>query len=116
MFQKGQRVICTDDRFEPWVHDLYRALPKKGSVYTVRDISSGRSAPKFAVAEDAEIKMTGAEFDVLIRLEELHNGEDPYSSVKQELGFKAERFAEALEEHETVRVSTKVPKEDLVPV
>ena len=93
MFKNGQRVVCINDDFEPWVYDLYRSLPKKDSVYTVRSVGMGRSNPTFAVNDDAEIKLTGAEFDFLILLKELLNPDDPHSSVKQELGFRAERFA-----------------------
>ncbi len=93
MFSVGQRVVCINDDFEPWVYDLYKALPKKDKVYTVRAIGMGRSNPQFALNEDAEIKLTGAEFDFLILLKELLNPDDPHSNVKQELGFRAERFA-----------------------
>jgi hypothetical protein len=37
--------------------------------------------------------MTDANYDVLVLLEELINPEDPHSSVRQELGFRGERFA-----------------------
>jgi len=93
MFTTGQKVVCINDQFEPWVYDLYRALPKKGRTYTVRAIGSGRSNPKFSVNEDAEITLTDAEFDILLLLKELQNPEDPHSSIKQELGFRSERFA-----------------------
>jgi hypothetical protein len=102
MFKTGQKVVCIDDEFAPWVYDLYRALPKKDHTYTVRSISVGRSNPKFEVNDDAELKMTDAEFDMLLLLEELRNPEDPHSSVKQELGFRAERFAPMLEEDHEV--------------
>jgi len=102
MFKTGQKVVCIDDEFAPWVYDLYRALPKKDHTYTVRAISVGRSNPKFEVNDDAELKMTDAEFDMLLLLEELLNPEDPHSSVKQELGFRAERFAPMLEEDHEV--------------
>jgi hypothetical protein len=102
MFKTGQKVVCIDDEFAPWVYDLYRALPKKDLTYTVRSISVGRSNPKFEVNDDAELKMTDAEFDMLLLLEELRNPEDPHSSVKQELGFRAERFAPMLEEDHEV--------------
>lgn len=98
MFQVGQKVVCIDDTFAPWVYDLYKSLPKKNDTYTVRAVSPGRSQPKFAVNDDAEIKLTDAQFDVLILLEELRNPDDPHSTVKQELGFRAERFAEMEEE------------------
>ena len=93
MFTTGQKVVCINDEFEPWVFDLYRSLPKKDKVYTIRSISAGRSNPTFAVNDDAEIQLTGAEFDLLVLLKELINPDDPHSSVKQELGFRSERFA-----------------------
>ncbi len=102
MFKTGEKVACIDDKFEPWVYDLYRALPKKDKIYTVRAMRSGRSNPRFVVNDDAEIKLTGAEFDILVLLEELINDDDPHSSVKQELGFRAERFAPLLTEDEEV--------------
>lgn len=98
MFKTGQQVVCINDDFEAWVYDLYRALPKKDSIYTVRSVGVGRSNPKFAVNDDAEIQLMDAEFDMLILLKELLNPDDPHSSVKQELGFRAERFAPLLED------------------
>ncbi|QIF00727.1 hypothetical protein [Roseimicrobium sp. ORNL1] len=100
MFQTGQKVVCINDDFAPWVFDLYRALPKKGKIYTVRAVGVGRSNPKFEVNEDAEIKLTGAEFDLMLLLKELVNPDDPHSSVKQELGFRSERFAPVQEDEE----------------
>lgn len=100
MFKIGQQVVCINDDFEPWVYDLYRSLPKKGKIYTVRAFGVGRSNPKFEINDDAEIKMTGAEFDLLLLLKELLNPDDPHSSAKQELGFRAERFAPLQEETE----------------
>jgi hypothetical protein len=114
MFSEGQQVVCINDSFDPWVFDLYRQLPKKGSVYTVRSVSPGRSNPKFEVNEDAEIKMKEAEFDVLILLNELINPDDPHSTVKQELGFRAERFAEQEVVSEEAEVFAREPAE-LVP-
>lgn len=93
MFQTGQRVVCINDDFEPWVYDLYRSLPKKNKIYTVRSIGVGRSNPTFGLTEDADLQIQSAEIDFLILLKELNNPEDPHSSVKQELGFRAERFA-----------------------
>mgnify|MGYP007050447387 CR=1 FL=1 len=107
MFQNGQRVVCIDDHFEPWVYDLYTALPKKNHVYTVRAMGTGRSNPRFTVTKDAEIKIQAADFDILILLNELLNPDDPHSSIKQELGFRAERFApleEDLAENEAVEL------------
>lgn len=107
MFQNGQRVVCIDDSFEPWVFDLYKSLPRKNSVYTVRAVKSGRSNPQFVVDDDANLSIGAAEFDILLLLAELHNPDDPHSSIHQELGFRAERFAplqEDLEENEEVEL------------
>ena len=97
-------VNTINDAFEPWVYDLYQSLPKKDSIYTVRAIRAGRSSPAFELNDEAQIKLTGAEFDILVLLQELRNPDDPYSSAKQELGFRAERFAPLLEETEEEEV------------
>lgn len=89
---------------------MYKSLPKKDEIYTVRAIRAGRSNPQFVVNDDAEIKLAGAEFDILLLLKELNNPDDPHSSVKQELGFRSERFAPLLEETE------EVEEEELVGV
>ena len=119
MFQTGQRVVCIDDSFDPWVFDLYKSLPKKNSTYTVRTLKSGRSNPQFVVDDDAKITVGAAEYDILILLEELHNPDDPHSSIKQELGFRADRFApmqEDLEENEEFElVSVGADEEDFAP-
>jgi hypothetical protein len=92
MFEAGDIVVCVNDKFEPWVYDLYTQLPRKDEVYHVRDCALGRGNPSFAVNEEAELKMVKAEFAYTVLLEELHNGPDPYSNPEQELGFNAERF------------------------
>jgi hypothetical protein len=73
MFKTGQQVVCIDDQFDPWVFDLYKSLPKKDQIYTVRALRAGRSNPKFTVTDDAEIKLADAQFDLLLLLKELHN-------------------------------------------
>lgn len=100
MFQNGQRVVCIDDSFEPWVFDLFTDLPKKNSIYTVRSVKSGRSNPQFVVDDDANLSIGGADFDILILLKELVNPNDPHSSIEQELGFRSERFAPLQEDYE----------------
>lgn len=43
MFDIGQKVACVDDAFPPGVgiNDILNAIPRKGHVYTVRDIVPG---------------------------------------------------------------------------
>lgn len=119
MFQTGQKVVCINDQFEPWVYDLYTALPKKDRIYTVRSMAAGRSNPKFSVNDDAEIQLTDAEFDILLLLKELQNPDDPHSSLKQELGFRSERFAplqaDSQEEEEKELIGVGTGKEDWEP-
>ncbi len=119
MFQTGQKVVCINDQFEPWVYDLYTALPKKDRIYTVRSMAAGRSNPKFSVNDDAEIQLTDAEFDILLLLKELQNPDDPHSSLKQELGFRSERFAplqtDSEEEEESAFIGVGTGKEDWQP-
>ena len=90
MFQNGQRVVCINDDFEPWVYDLYRCLPKKNSVYTVRSVGIGRANPKFVLDDAANLKIGSAEIDFILLLEELVNDPDPHSTVQQELGFRSD--------------------------
>jgi hypothetical protein len=92
MFETGDIVVCTNDKFEPWVYDLYTQLPKKDQVYQVRDCALGRGNPSFKVTQDASLKLVKADFAYTVLLEELHNGPDPYANPEQELGFNAERF------------------------
>ena len=61
MFQTGQRVVCINDDFEPWVFDLFKSLPKRDQIYTVRAIRPGRSNPSFTVDEDANLSISSAD-------------------------------------------------------
>lgn len=118
MFTTGQKVVCIDDKFDPWVYDLFRALPRKDAVYTVRAMRAGRSNPKFALNDDAELQMVDAEFDILLLLKELQNPDDPHSSVKQELGFRSERFAplQTEEKEDEVWTDSGVEERELQPL
>jgi len=109
MFEAGDVVVCTNDKFEPWVYDLYTQLPRKDEVYVVRDCVLGRGNPTFAVTEDAQVKMVKAELAYTVLLEELHNGPDPYATPEQELGFNAERFRLVQPMHEEEEVAELVP-------
>jgi len=80
---KGQKVVCINDQFEPWVYKIYAEVPKKDSVYTVRDVYIGK--------QDLKDKDGGS---VGITLKEIRNPIDPTcKSGPQELGFNSERFA-----------------------
>ena len=104
--QVGQRVVCINDRFEPWVYEYYDQTPTKGVVYTIRAVSLGRGT--LVGSENAEVKLL---------LEELHNGPDPHHKHGEELGFRSDRFAplEEIEESEHAHagaeheLTTKLP-------
>jgi hypothetical protein len=80
---KGQRVVCVDDRFSDLVRAIYRELPVKDVVYTIREVFLGRE----------KIVKGGDTATVGLLLEELTNPPDPFHQGQQELGFSSERFA-----------------------
>lgn len=80
---KGQKVVCINATFPPIIHALYKQLPVKGDVYTIREVFLGRE----------KIVRGGDSATVGLLLEELKNPPDPFHQGKQELGFSSERFA-----------------------
>lgn len=42
MFEPNTKVVCVDDKFPDGIRDIYNALPRKGTTYTVRDIVAGQ--------------------------------------------------------------------------
>jgi hypothetical protein len=85
MFETGEKVVCVRDDFSPLARKLYRALPVRDEVYTVRECGLGRT--KTGSADKGE--------SYRVLLEELVNGPDPYMrpEVAEELGFRSDRFA-----------------------
>jgi hypothetical protein len=85
MFDIGEKVVCINDTFEPLHRKLYRELPQKGEIYTVRECSIGRT--KTGAADP------GISYRLL--LEEMSNDLDPYmdEASAEELGFRSDRFA-----------------------
>ncbi|MBI5382728.1 MAG: hypothetical protein HZA31_12590 [Opitutae bacterium] len=80
---KGQKVVCINDSFPQFVRAIYKELPVKDKVYTVREVFLGRE----------KIVNAGDSATVGLLLEELRNPPDPFHQGKQELGFSSERFA-----------------------
>ncbi|MCR6655231.1 MAG: hypothetical protein NVV63_05295 [Opitutus sp.] len=80
---KGQKVVCINDTFPQIILALYKQLPVKGQVYTVREVFLGRE----------KIVRGGDSATVGLLLEELKNPPDPFHQGQQELGFSSERFA-----------------------
>ena len=77
MFDINAKVVCIDDRFPAGINDIFNALPRKGSLYTVRDI---------VPAQDWKLRGTCA---VLLR--ELENRPNQHGI---EPGFQCGRFRE----------------------
>jgi len=94
MFETGEKIVCINGTFEALHRKLYRELPVKGTVYTVRECSLGRLKTG---SNDP-----GVSFRIL--LEEISNGLDPYMDEKtaEELGFRSDRFAPVVGMEETV--------------
>ncbi|MES2693003.1 MAG: hypothetical protein V4773_05985 [Verrucomicrobiota bacterium] len=80
---KGQKVVCINDTFSPTIRALYKQLPVKDTIYTVREVFLGRE----------KIVKGGDSATVGLLLEELTNPRDPFHQGEQELGFTSERFA-----------------------
>jgi len=108
MFDKGQKVACINDDFSPTIRHLYRQLPVKDEIYTVREVHLGR-------AQVTSSGGGGNGFSYLVLLEELHNPDDPYmhESAGEEMGFRSDRFA-PLEEIENTEYAEH--EEELVQV
>ncbi len=96
MFEKGQKVVCINDDFSPTIRRLYRQLPVKDEIYTVRDVRIGR-------VRVTSGKGGANDISYLVLLEELVNPEDPYmkEGAGEEMGFRSDRFAPLEEIEET---------------
>ncbi|MBL9173569.1 MAG: hypothetical protein JNL10_08550 [Verrucomicrobiales bacterium] len=107
MFAKGQKVVCINDEFPPMALLMFKALPVKDVVYTVRAIYIGRGnyTRKDSGKKDGEIG---------VLLEEIVNPRDPSlkSGLNGELGFNSERFAPLESDVEDAELSAE--KEDVV--
>jgi hypothetical protein len=92
--QIGQKVVCIDDQFPTWVHEIYTALPVKGGTYTIREVAPGRGI-FVVIGEDGQPVRDGGgdrQPEIQILLAELHNPPDPQCPGR-EIGFRSERFA-----------------------
>jgi hypothetical protein len=78
---KGDKVVCINDKWEPWVFDTYNQLPEKGEIYTIRAVRAGRP------------NLGGGAAVLTLLLEELQNDVDFTHIGGDELGFRASRFA-----------------------
>jgi hypothetical protein len=90
---KGQKVACVNDTFSPTIRALYKQLPVKDNIYTIREVCLRRETIR---GSDSAT--------VALLLEELKNDVDPTHKGGEELAFKQERFAplETLEEEEEI--------------
>lgn len=100
--QKGDKVVCINDTWEPWVFDTYNQLPKKGEIYTIRALRPGRP------------NLDGGAAVLTLLLEELQNDADFSHVGGDELGFKASRFAplESQRGRKAVDEKLVIPVED----
>jgi hypothetical protein len=85
MFDINTKVICIDDTFPAGINDIYNALPRKGDIYTVRDI---------VPAQDFKMQGTCA-----VLLHELVNRPNRHGI---EPGFQCSRFREITGESATI--------------
>jgi len=78
--REGSKVVCVDDSFETGIINLYKMLPMKDKIYTVRGMSVGVST----TSEAGEIAV------YLVGLENPCSNVPPFP----ERGFRIERFRE----------------------
>lgn len=99
MFIPGQKVACVNDQFPLGTDKLYTALPRKDTIYTVRDLIPG-------------VSLANSEGEVAVYLVELVN---PANRHGIEYGFNAERFAplDTVEDEAEIYVAKEEP--ELVP-
>src|SRR3954447_2986060 len=74
----GQKVVCVDDKFPPEILQFYTALPKKDSVYVIRQVQIG-------------VSWKMEEGEICLYLIGLHNPKSATAPFR-ERGFNAERF------------------------
>ncbi len=98
----GKKVICVNDVFPYWVYKLYRQLPVKDQIYTVRVVGIGREVLFVHNKDGKIIKNGGSDLKggaLYLLLNELVNPPDPFC-IERELGFTSERFVPLDEESE----------------
>ena len=88
MFDRGQKVACINDDFSAIVRRLYRQLPRKDRIYTIRDVRIGRMKITSGAGGENSVSY-------LVLLDELYNPDDPYmrEGAGEEMGFRSDRFA-----------------------
>jgi hypothetical protein len=82
VFNKGQKVVCIDDKFSLRVFGLFVAFPKEGMTYTIREVRS------IDMPENEKLGLPPVEIRVL--LQEIVNPKDTATGLER--GFRAERF------------------------
>lgn len=100
-------MVCINDEFPAPAKRLFKFLPKKDSVYTVRAVYIGRG--NYTRAESGQ-----KDGEIGVLLVELVNPRDPSlrAGLDGELGFNSERFAPL--EHTTEDDELTAEKEDEV--
>lgn len=123
MFNPGMKLVCIDDAFPSWVKVIYKQLPKKGIVYTLRAFSDEGVTDINTITEnDDKSLLFKGNRTYVVWLNEIVNPIHPKSG--KEMGFNAKRFAPleniSLETFTTKVISNPVtvpatPKPELVP-
>lgn len=92
MFDLGEKVVCVNDKFPNGIHDIYNALPRKGKIYTVRDI---------VPAQDFKFQGTAG-----VLIEELVNRPNQHGI---EPAFQCHRFREMTTEEVSISIEAEEP-------
>lgn len=82
-FMVNSKVVCIDAAWQPWVAQVYKQLPVKDQVYTVRKVCMRREDPRDKASNTPTVALL---------LHELVNPNDPSFKGELELAFREERF------------------------
>jgi hypothetical protein len=120
MFAIGTKIVCIDDVFPAWAKVMYRQLPKKGNIYTLRHFDVGCADIKEITENADKSVLLKGKRDYTVWVNELVNPIHPNSG--KEMGFKASRFApienislEQVERLQDAISSPATPYRELVP-
>lgn len=79
-----KKVICINDEFNPNVAVLFKQLPVKDHIYTIRDSFTTRNGPAYHLVEirNPKIELNGMFFEPSFHQDRFVDLEDEYNQIK----------------------------------
>lgn len=81
-----KKVICINDEFRPDILSLFRELPVKDCIYTVRDAFTTRNGPAYHLKEivNPKVELDGMYFEPSFHQNRFVDLVEEYSEIKIE--------------------------------